>query len=125
MSEAPPESMTEGQFDFFDDERELYFWRDEGTDSTGLIFYRSYTEEERAEKAKRLQLDGLRAQADEAIPYLDERIDICLAYVERLEPASLEDLAAQLKIVSDLAAYSAGTLKRLIVVLGELTGRPV
>jgi hypothetical protein len=28
-------------------------------------------------------------------------------------------------VLSDLAAYSAGTLKRLIVVLGELTGRPV
>ncbi|AFU62101.1 hypothetical protein D854_gp41 [Streptomyces phage R4] len=125
MSEAPPESMADGRFDFYDDARELYFWRDEGSNSDGLVFYRSYTEAERADKAKRLQLDGLRAQADEAIPYLDERIDICLAYVERLEPASLEELAAQLKVVSDLAAYSAGTLKRLIVVLGELTGRPV
>lgn len=125
MSQAPPEEMANGRFDYLDDERELYFWRGEGSSDDGFIYFRPYTEGELAEKAKRLQLDSLRAQADEAIPYLDARIDISLAYVERLEPATLEEMAAQLRVVSDLAAYSAGTLKRLIVVLGELTGRPV
>lgn len=124
MSEAPPEGMTEGQFDFYDDERELYFWRDERTGGEGAILSRPYSAEELVDKAKRVQLDRLRAQADEAIPYLDERLDVCLAYLEIPEP-TFEELGTQLKVVSDLAAYSAGTLKRLIVVLGELTGRPV
>ncbi|WP_436739895.1 hypothetical protein [Streptomyces sp. BBFR102] len=124
MSEAPPEGMVDGQFDYYDDARELYFWRDEGASSEGLILHRPYTEDEIVEKAKRLQLDGLRAQADEAIPYLDERIDLSLAFLDNTNP-SPEDAAEQIRVLSDLAAYSAGTLKRLIVVLGELTGRPV
>ncbi|WP_432006274.1 hypothetical protein [Streptomyces parvus] len=124
MSVAPPEEMPDDQYDFYDDERELYFWRDQAED-TGLIFYRPYSADEVVAKAKRVQLDGLRAQADEAIPYLDERLDVCLAFMEKPEPISPEELVAHLKLVSDLAAYSAGTLKRLIVVLGELTGRPV
>jgi hypothetical protein len=71
-----------------------------------------------------MALDGLRLQAEEAIPYLDARIDLSLAYFANPAPTA-EETAAQIKVLSDLAAYSAGTLKRLIVVLGELTGRPL
>lgn len=124
MSQAPPEEMVNGRFDYLDDERELYFWRGEGSSDDGFIYFRPYTEGELAEKAKRLQLDSLRAQADVAIPYLDKRIDISLAFLENATP-SVEEVTAQLRVVSDLAAYSAGTLKRLIAVLGELTNRPV
>ncbi|WP_406192258.1 hypothetical protein OH733_05600 [Streptomyces griseus] len=124
MIEVPPAEMADGRFDFFDDERELYFWRGQGSSSDGLIFHRPYTEAELVDKAKRVYLDDLRAEADEALPYLDERIDVSLAYLAKEAP-TLEETAAQIKLLSDLAAYSAGTLKRLIVVLGELTGRPV
>lgn len=124
MSITPPADMASDDFDYYDDERDLYFWRDQRPDSDGLLYSRPYTEDELAGKAKRLQLDGLRAQAEEAIPYLDERIDLSLAYFANPAPTA-EETAAQIKVLSDLAAYSAGTLKRLIVVLGELTGRPV
>lgn len=124
MSETPPPEMADGRFDHYDDERELYFWRDERIDYRDVIYSRPYTDAERADKAKRLQLDGLRSEAEVAIPYLDERIDKCLAYFENPAPTA-EETAAQIKVLSDLAAYSAGALKRVIVVLGELTGRPV
>lgn len=124
MSETPPAEMADGRFDFYDDTRELYFWRDERADSAGVIYSRPYTAEEVASKAKRLQLDILRAEAETAISYLDERIDLSLAYFANPAPTT-EETAAQVKVLSDLAAYSAGTLKRVIVVLGELTGRPV
>ncbi|MFG2923852.1 hypothetical protein ACGFYA_20380 [Streptomyces sp. NPDC048305] len=124
MSETPPAEMADGRFDFYDDVRELYFWRDERTDSVNVIYSRPYDAEEIAGKAKRAQLDGLRTEAEEAIPYLDERIDLSLAYFANEAPTA-EETAAQIKLLSDLAAYSAGTLKRVIVVLGELTGRPV
>ncbi|ATI18748.1 hypothetical protein SEA_DAUDAU_47 [Streptomyces phage Daudau] len=121
---APPAGMTDTDFDYYDDERELYFWRDEKTDSAGTIYSRPYTDEEKAGKAQRAQLNDLHTQAVEAIPYLDERIDLSLAYFANPAPTS-EETAAQVKVLSDLAAYSAGTLKRVIAVLGELTGRPV
>ncbi|MFF9095647.1 hypothetical protein ACF1AX_21240 [Streptomyces sp. NPDC014802] len=124
MSETPPAEMADGRFDFYDDARELYFWRDERADSANVIYSRPYTAEEVAGKVKRGQLDALRAQAEEAIPYLDARIDLSLAYFAKEAPTA-EEQAEQVKVLSDLAAYSAGTLKRLIVVLGELTGRPV
>ncbi|MFF8845469.1 hypothetical protein ACF08N_22545 [Streptomyces sp. NPDC015127] len=124
MNIPPPAGMTEDDFDFYDDERELYFWRDQREDSAGIVHSRPYTADELAGKAKRLQLDGLRAEAEQAIPYLDERIDLSLAYFANPAPTA-EETAAQIKVLSDLAAYSAGTLKRMIVVLGELTGRPV
>ncbi|MGM9381146.1 hypothetical protein [Streptomyces antibioticus] len=124
MSETPPAEMADGRFDFYDDARELYFWRDERADSANVVYSRPYTAEEVAGKAKRAQLDGLRTEAETAIPYLDERIDLSLAYFDKPAPTA-EEQAAQVKLLSDLAAYSAGTLKRMIVVLGELTGRPV
>jgi hypothetical protein len=99
----------------------MFYWF---VSDDGQIYSRPYTDEEQAGKEQRLQLDGLRAQAEEAIGYLDARIDLSLTYFANPAPTA-EEMAAQVKVLSDLAAYSAGTLKRLILVLGELTGRPV
>jgi hypothetical protein len=113
--------MTDSHREFWDNDRLLYFWRNL---DDGQIYSRPFSEEEQAGAAKRVALDGLRVQAEAAIPYLDERIDLSLAYFASPSP-TVEETAAQMKVLSDLAAYSAGTLKRLIVVLGELTGRPM
>jgi hypothetical protein len=114
----PPAGMTEFHKEFWDDATSTYYWRN------GPVFSRPYNEGEVASRDKRMALDGLRLQAEEAIPYLDARIDLSLAYFANPAPTA-EETAAQIKVLSDLAAYSAGTLKRLIVVLGELTGRPL
>ncbi|MEU8835227.1 hypothetical protein [Streptomyces sp900116325] len=114
----PPAGMTEFHKEFWDDSTLTYYWRN------GPVFSRPYNEEELASRDKRMALDGLRSQAEEAIAYLDARIDVSLAYFASPAPTA-EEMAAQVKVLSDLAAYSAGTLKRLIVVLGELTGRPL
>jgi hypothetical protein len=116
--------MTQDAYDYYDDERELYFWRDESTDGGGVVYSRPYTDEEKVAKAKRQQLDDLRAEAGTAITYLDDRLVLSLAYLEKPEPTA-EETAEVIRVLCDLAAYSAGTLKRLIVVLGDLTGRPL
>ncbi|MEX1655484.1 hypothetical protein ABZ960_20245 [Streptomyces pseudovenezuelae] len=118
---SPPAGMTDAYQEFWDDERMLYFWRNL---DDGLIYSRPYAEDELAGVQRRLQLDGLHDQASGAIDYLDARIGLSLAYLANSAPTA-EQMAAQVKVLSDLAAYSAGTLKRLILVLGELTGRPV
>ncbi|QBI99408.1 hypothetical protein SEA_CAELUM_48 [Streptomyces phage Caelum] len=94
----PPAGMTEFHKEFWDDLTLTYYWRN------GPVYSRPYNEE--------------------AITYLDHRIDLSLTYLANPAPTS-QELATQVKVLSDLAAYSAGTLKRLIVVLGELTGRPL
>ncbi|MEU6572260.1 hypothetical protein [Streptomyces sp. NPDC046805] len=118
---APPAEMTEDAREFWDNDRGLYFWRNP---DDGQVYSRPFNDDEIASVAKRRALDGLRIQAEAAIPYLDERIDLSLAFLANPAPTA-EETAAQIKVLSDLAAYSAGTLKRLIVVLGELTGRPL
>jgi hypothetical protein len=110
--------MTEFHMEFWDDLTLTYYWRN------GPVYSRPYNEDELASRDKRMALDGLRAQAEEAITYLDHGIDLSLTYLVKPAPTA-EELATQVKVLSDLAAYSAGTLKRLIVVLGELTGRPL
>jgi len=114
----PPAGMGDAYQEYWDDSTLTYYWRN------GPVFSRPYSEEELASRDKRMALDGLRSQAEAAILYLDERIDVSLAYFASPAPTA-EEMAAQVKVLSDLAAYSAGTLKRLIVVLGELTGRPL
>ncbi|ANT41052.1 hypothetical protein BI024_gp48 [Streptomyces phage Nanodon] len=91
---------------------------------TGEVHTRPMTEDEIARMRKEETVDTLRTQADEAIAYLDARIDLCLLFMGNPAPTP-EQTAEQIKVLSDLSAYSAGTLKRLIVVLGELTRRPV
>ncbi|MFJ9746560.1 hypothetical protein [Streptomyces chartreusis] len=107
--------------EYFDEANLLYYWRNP---DDGLAYSRPYTEAELAEREKRIALDGLRIQAEAAIPYLYERIDASLAYLATPAPTA-EQTGAQISVLCDLAAYSAGTLKRLIVVLAELTGRPL
>ncbi|WLW38596.1 hypothetical protein [Streptomyces phage Verabelle] len=123
MTEGPvsaPEGMTLNAVEFWDDSTLTYYER--LVDNT--ITSRPYNERELASYAKQRQLDLLGAAAKEAVPYLDERLVKCLRYMELSSP-SPEETAAIITNLCDLAAYSAGTLKRMIVVLGELTGRPV
>jgi hypothetical protein len=119
--EQPVDPIPANKGEFYDEASLMYYWRNP---DDGMTYSRPYTEDEVAGVAKRQALDGLRAQAEAAIPYLDERIDLSLTYLANPAPTA-EEMAAQIKVLSDLAAYSAGTLKRLIVVLGELTGRPL
>ncbi|QAY17727.1 hypothetical protein KGG99_gp46 [Streptomyces phage Werner] len=119
MSDTSP--IPAGQSEFYDDVARVYYWFNE---EDRLVYSRPYTQTEVAGMGVRGQLDLLRAQADEAMVYLDERIDISLLYLENLDPTP-EQIAEQVKVLSDLAAYSAGTLKRLILVLGSLVNRPV
>ncbi|QPB09874.1 hypothetical protein KGG73_gp40 [Streptomyces phage Sentinel] len=121
MSILPPEGMQTQQREYWDDDRLMYFWRN---DDDGEVYSRPYNEAELAGVQKRQMLDGLRAEADEAIVYLSERIKVSLAYFDNPAPTP-EEMAAQVKVLCDLAAYSAGTLKRMILVLGELTDRPM
>jgi hypothetical protein len=125
VSEIAPEQTVDpipaNKGEFYDDVNLMYYWRNP---DDGQTYSRPYDESEAAGVTKRQALDGLRIQAEAAIPYLDERIDLSLAYFANPAPTA-EETAAQIMVLSDLAAYSAGTLKRLIVVLGELTGRPV
>lgn len=114
----PPAGMSEFHMEFWDDSTLTYYWRN------GPVYSRPYNEDELASRDKRMALDGLRAQAEDAIVYLSQRINVSLAYFAKPAP-SAEEMAAQVRVLSDLAAYSAGTLKRLIAVLGELTGRPL
>jgi hypothetical protein len=44
---------------------------------------------------------------------------------EAKEQPTAEETAAQIKNLSDLAAYSGGTLKRVIKALSVLTNRPI
>ncbi|WJN63299.1 hypothetical protein [Streptomyces phage phiScoe54] len=115
-----PEGMEPNAVEYWDDSTLTYYERlVEGT-----IVSRPYNEREMEAYAKQRQLDMLGAAAKEAVPYLDERLVKRLGYLELSSP-SPEETAAIIKNLCDLAAYSAGTLKRVIVVLGELTGRPV
>ncbi|QDK03216.1 hypothetical protein SEA_TUANPN_45 [Streptomyces phage TuanPN] len=125
MSETTPEQpvnpIPAGQNDFYDDLARIYYWFNE---EDRMVYSRPYTQVEVAGMGIRGQLDALRAQADEAMVYLDDRIDTSLLYLENLDPTP-EQIAEQVKVLSDLSAYSAGTLKRLILVIGEIVKRPV
>ncbi|AKY03801.1 hypothetical protein AVT29_gp46 [Streptomyces phage Amela] len=117
---TPPAGMREDLIEFWDDATLTYYERA----SDGLVYSRPYTENELASYGKQRQLDMLGAAAKEAVPYLDDRLVKCLGYLELPSPTP-EETAEVIRTLCDLAAYSAGTLKRVIVVLGELTGRPV
>ncbi|WJN62824.1 hypothetical protein [Streptomyces phage phiScoe2] len=123
MSDRPvdgPEGMEPNAVEFWGDSTLTYYERQ----ADGTVTSRPYDEGEMANYTKQRQLDALHAAATEAVPYLDARIDKCLAYLSLTVP-SPEETNAIVSVLADLAAYNAGTLKRMIVVLGELTGRPV
>ncbi|WJN62746.1 hypothetical protein [Streptomyces phage phiScoe15] len=115
-----PEGMAENAIEFWDDSTRTYYER--AVD--GLVYSRPYTENELARYAKERQLDQLGEEAKVAVSYLDERLEKALAYIALPSPSPEETHAAIVNLC-DLAAHSAGTLKRVLVVLGEVVGRPV
>ncbi|MER7109659.1 hypothetical protein [Streptomyces sp. NPDC000229] len=115
-----PTGMAPEEYEFWDDATLTYYERQ----ADGVVIARPYTEAEVAQHQDEQALDSLHAEAAFAIGYLDERIDMSLAYLALSEPTA-EQTAAQVKVLSDLSAYSAGTLKRLIKVLAVMLNKPV
>ncbi|NUV86565.1 hypothetical protein G6W61_10135 [Streptomyces sp. KAI-26] len=128
MSETPPEQptveaptgMAPDDFEFWDDDSRTYYERQ----PDGTLAARPFNEEEVQQIEDEGALDALHEEALAAIDYLDGRIDLSLAYFA-MEAPTAEQTAAQIKNLSDLAAYSGGTLKRVIKVLSVLTNRPI
>ncbi|QMP84591.1 hypothetical protein KGG93_gp46 [Streptomyces phage Endor2] len=116
----PPADMDESAMEFWDDTTQTYYERS----ADGLVYSRPYTENELARYAKERQLDQLGTEAKAAVGYLDDRLVKALAYTQIPSPSPEQTQAAILNLC-DLAAYSAGTLKRVLVVLGDVVGRPV
>ncbi|MFJ2814327.1 hypothetical protein [Streptomyces sp. NPDC087294] len=117
--EAPPE-MGPDEFEFWDDASRTFYERQ----PDGTLMTRPFNDEEVQQIEDETALDALHEEALAAIDYLDERIDLSLAYFA-LEAPTAEQAAAQIKNLSDLAAYNGGTLKRVIKVLSVLTNRPI
>lgn len=120
LPEEPPAGMGPEDFEFWDESSLTYYERR----ADGTVIARPFTETEVAQQQDELALDGLHSEAAFALGYLDERIDLCLAYLALPAPTG-EESAAQVRVLSDLAAYSAGTLKRLIKVLAVMLNKPV
>ncbi|MFJ3974920.1 hypothetical protein [Streptomyces sp. NPDC090021] len=118
-SVEPPADMGPEVFEFWDNSTLTYYERQ----ADGAVTSRPFTEREVTDYQDELALDSLHAEAASAIEYLDERIDLCLAYLTLPAPTG-EETAAQIKVLADLAAYSAGTLKRLIKVLAVMLNKP-
>ncbi|MFE0104106.1 hypothetical protein [Streptomyces sp. NPDC059009] len=116
---APP-GMSPEDIEFWDDASRTYYERQ----PDGTLATRPFNDEEVQQIEDEGALDALHEEALEAIGYLDARIDLSLAYFAKETPTQ-EETAAQIKNLSDLAAYSAGTLKRVIKVLSVLTNRPI
>jgi hypothetical protein len=112
--------MTDEAMEFWDDTTQTYYERN----SEHLVYARPYTENELARYAKERQLDQLGVEAKTAVSYLDDRLVKALTYTQIPSPSPEQTQAAILNLC-DLAAYSAGTLKRVLVVLGDVVGRPV
>ncbi|MER5851008.1 hypothetical protein ABT126_29280 [Streptomyces sp. NPDC002012] len=116
----PPAGMSAEDYEFWDDPSRTYYERQ----PDGSLTTRPFNDEEVQQIEDEGALDTLHEEALAAIDYLDSRIDLSLAYFG-LETPTAEETAAQIKNLSDLAAYSAGTLKRVIKVLSVLTNRPI
>ncbi|WP_412076921.1 hypothetical protein ACLF6K_17595 [Streptomyces xanthophaeus] len=115
-----PVGMNPEDFEFWDDATLTFFERL----ADGTVTARPYSANEVAQHREELALDGLYAEAGFAIDYLDKRIDLSLAYLALPAPTDAET-AAQIRVLSDLSAYSAGTLKRLIKVLAVMLNKPI
>ncbi|MEU2111490.1 hypothetical protein [Streptomyces sp. NPDC019507] len=114
------EQMPEGAVEFWDDETQTYYERL----SDGTVTSRPYDENEMAQLQDRKGLDALQAEALTALTYMDERIDLCLAFLAKPDPTP-EETAAQIAVLSDLSAYTAGAVKRLIKVFSVMLNRPI
>ncbi|MEV3858507.1 hypothetical protein AB0J38_29855 [Streptomyces sp. NPDC050095] len=119
ITEAPP-AMGADDVEFWDDTSRTYYERQ----PDGTLTARPFNDEEVQQIEDENALDTLHEEALAAIDYLDARIDLSLTYFA-LEAPTGEEMAAQIKNLSDLAAYSGGTLKRVIKVLSVLTNRPI
>ncbi|MFF1734260.1 hypothetical protein [Streptomyces sp. NPDC058247] len=113
-----PAGMGPDDFEFWEDTSRTYYERQ----PYGTLTTRSFNEEEVQQIEDENALGALHEEALVAIDYLDERIDLSLAYFA-LEVPTAEETATQIENLSDLAAYSAGTLKRVIKVLSVLANR--
>ncbi|SNS51095.1 hypothetical protein [Actinacidiphila glaucinigra] len=116
MSEQIPKGVVE----YWDDATQTYYERL----SDGTVMSRPYSEGEMAALAARQGLDALQAEALAALTYMDERIDLCLAFLAKPAPTP-EETAAQIAVLSDLSAYTAGATKRLIKVFSVMLNRPI
>ncbi|EFL15295.1 hypothetical protein [Streptomyces sp. C] len=116
----PPASMGPEDFEFWDNSTQTFYERR----ADGTVIARPFNESEVAQQQAELAIDSLHAEAAFAIEYLDDRIDLCLAFLANPAPTA-EESAAQARVVADLAAYSAGTLKRLIKVIAVMLNKPV
>ncbi|MGZ2360703.1 hypothetical protein LRE75_29160 [Streptomyces sp. 372A] len=116
----PPPPMGPDDYEFWDDSTQTYYERQ----PDGTVSARPYNEAEVAEVQSKLGLESLHREANDAIEYLDQRIDLSLAFLALPAP-SAEETAEQIKVLSDLSAYSAGTLKRLIKVLSVVLNMPI
>lgn len=119
-SVEPPAGMGPEDYEFWDEASLTYYERR----ADGTVIARPFTEKEVGQHQDELALDSLHTEAASAIQYLDERIDLSLAYLTLPTPTS-EETAAQIRVLSDLSAYSAGTLKRLIKVLAVMLNKPI
>lgn len=116
----PPAGMNPEDFEFWDNATLTFYERR----ADGTVVARPYSGTEVAQHKEELTLDSLHGEAGFAIDYLDERIDLSLAYLALPAPTG-EETAAQVRVLADLSAYSAGTLKRLIKVLAVMLNKHI
>ncbi|WP_143065893.1 hypothetical protein [Streptomyces sp. CC53] len=87
--------MAPEDYEFWDDSTQTYYERQ----PDGTVAARPYTEAEAAQYEDELALDSLHAEAATAIHYLDERIDLCLAYLALPHPNRRGDGGASTGVV--------------------------
>lgn len=121
MSGEAPAGMADYMREYWDNTGLMYYWRNL---DDGQIYSRPFNEEELAGIAKRQMLDQLGEEAKEAIVLNDAWIDANGAFL-LIEAPTPEELLIQMRSLTEQASYQAGTAKRVIKVLAELTGREV
>ncbi|MCX5236267.1 hypothetical protein OG824_13760 [Streptomyces prunicolor] len=113
--------MADYMREYWDDMGLMYYWRNL---DDGLVYSRPFDEEELAGIAKRQMLDKLGEEAKEAIVLNDGWIHANSAFL-LVEAPTQDELLTQIRSLTEQASYQAGTAKRVIKVLAELTGREV
>ncbi|MFJ3775195.1 hypothetical protein ACIPX0_26215 [Streptomyces sp. NPDC090075] len=121
MSDGAPAGMLDYMAEYWDDIGLMYYWRNA---DDGLVYSRPFNEEELAGIAKRQMLDELGEEAKEALVLNDGWIHQNTAFLA-IEIPTDDDVLTQLRSLTEQASYQAGTAKRVIRVLAELTGRQV
>jgi len=121
VNDGAPAGMADYMSEYWDDTGLMYYWRNL---DDGLVYSRPFNEEELSGIAKRQMLDQLGQEAKEAIVLNDGWIDQNDAFLT-IETPTEDDVLTQLRSLTLQASYQAGTAKRVIKVLAELTGRQV